>query len=108
MNRYYFIHRLTGPAVLLLLGVIALLHQAGIASWDLFVPLLLILIGVLKLAERAMLASDPSAFSYPYQVPPQPYGPGATVNAATEPGAEPGAQFGSGAGTEDGNEGGPQ
>ena len=43
MNRYYFIRRLTGPAVLLLLGVIALLHQAGIASWDLFVPLLLII-----------------------------------------------------------------
>jgi hypothetical protein len=105
MNRYFFIHRLTGPAVLLLLGVIALLHQAGIASWDLFVPLLLILIGVLKLVERALLASDPSAFSYPYQVPPQPYGPGATtVNAA----AEPGTQFGSGPGTENGNEGGTQ
>ena len=108
MNRYYFIHRLTGPAVLLLLGVLALLHQAGFASWDLFVPLLLILIGVLKLAERAVLASEPPANSYPYQYPPQPYGPGGTINAAVEPGAQPGTQFGSGPGTESGNEGGTQ
>ena len=59
MNRYLLIHRLMGPAVLLLLGTIALLHQAHIASWNLFVPLLLILIGVIKLAERAALASQP-------------------------------------------------
>ena len=28
MNRYMLIHRLMGPAILLLLGIIALLHQA--------------------------------------------------------------------------------
>lgn len=66
MNRYILIHRLTGPAILLLIGVLALLHQADIISsfWHLFWPLLLILIGVIKLAERAALAGE----GYP-QVP---------------------------------------
>ena len=53
MNRYLLIRRLYGPAFLLLTGVIALLHQADLASWKLFFPLFLILLGVLKLAERA-------------------------------------------------------
>ena len=58
MNRYILIRRLRGPAILLLLGVIALLHEAGLVEfWSLFFPLLLILIGVLKLAERAALAA---------------------------------------------------
>lgn len=62
MNRYILIRRLKGPAILLLIGTIALLHQADLVSWNLFVPLLLILIGVLLLAERAALATieDPS------------------------------------------------
>jgi hypothetical protein len=59
MNRYFMIRRLTGPSILLLLGIIALLHQAGLVHWDLFVPLLLILLGVLKLAEHAVLAAEP-------------------------------------------------
>jgi hypothetical protein len=63
MNRYILIRRLMGPAILLLIGVLALLHQAGIIDrwWSLFWPLLLILVGVLKLAERAALASEPYA-----------------------------------------------
>jgi len=56
MNRYIFLHRLTGPAILLLLGVVALLSQAHVVHFGIFVPLVLILIGVLKLAERAVLA----------------------------------------------------
>jgi len=56
MNRYILIRRLTGPSVLLLLGTVALLHEAHLVSWGVFVPLLLILIGLLKLAERAALA----------------------------------------------------
>jgi hypothetical protein len=61
MNRYILIRRLMGPAILLLIGVLALLHQADIIEsfWHLFWPLLLILVGVLKLAERAALASEP-------------------------------------------------
>lgn len=57
MNRYILIRRLTGPCVLLLLGVVALLHQADLVSWNIFIPLLFILIGLLKLAQRAALAA---------------------------------------------------
>lgn len=69
MNRYMLIHRLMGPAILLLLGIIALLNQAHLASWNLFVPLLLILIGMIKLAERFALSSAP----YPQQYPGGPH-----------------------------------
>ncbi len=60
MNRYILIRRLRGPAILLLIGVLALLHTSGLihSFWHLFWPLLLILIGVLLLAERAALAAD--------------------------------------------------
>ncbi len=69
MNRYLFIRRLMGPAILLLIGVLALLHQAGMVRfWPLFWPLLLILVGVIKLAERAALAADG-----PPQYPVNPY-----------------------------------
>lgn len=57
MNRYILIRRLMGPSVLLLLGTVALLHEAHLVHWSIFVPLLLILIGLLKLAERAALAA---------------------------------------------------
>ena len=67
MNRYILIRRLRGPAILLLLGTILLMHQAGMVEfWSLFFPLLLILIGVLKLAERAALAAAGDEVAYPY------------------------------------------
>jgi hypothetical protein len=93
MNRYILIRRLTGPSVLLLLGTVALLHEAHLAHWGLFVPLLLILIGVLKLAERAALAAAgdepqfPSAYPGAYPGAPSTY-PGA--GAAPIP-AQPGS-----------------
>jgi hypothetical protein len=67
MNRYFLIRRLRWPAVLMLLGVIALLHQLGAIEhfWHLFIPLLLILIGVLMLAERAILAAEGGFPPYP-------------------------------------------
>lgn len=85
MNRYILIRRLTGPAVLLLIGVLALLAQADVIRfWPLFWPLLLILIGVLKLAERAALSAEgypPPYAGVPYQgYPNQPY-PGAPAQA---------------------------
>jgi hypothetical protein len=59
---------LYGPAFLLLVGVNALLNQAGILHWGQSWPFYLILIGVLKLAERAALAAD----GYPqWPTPPQ-------------------------------------
>jgi hypothetical protein len=73
MNRYMIISRLRWPSLLLLTGIIALLHQAGVMRWGHAWPLYLILLGVLALAERAALASDPSAANYPY---PGGYNPG--------------------------------
>ena len=82
MNRYMLIRRLRGPAFLLLLGIIALLHQTGVVDhfWHLFWPLALILWGVLLLAERAALEmegypqvyQDPSYPGSPYPPGPQP------------------------------------
>ncbi|HKN19895.1 MAG TPA: DUF5668 domain-containing protein [Terracidiphilus sp.] len=60
MSRYILIRRLRGPAILLLIGTLALLHQMGAIPyfWRLFWPLLLITLGLLMLAERAALASE--------------------------------------------------
>ncbi len=87
MNRYILIRRLRGPAILLLLGILALLDEAGVIDhfWNLFWPLLLIMIGVMLLAERAALAIDGYG---PY--PCAPYGSGAGPNPAQPP-AAPGA-----------------
>ena len=84
MSRYILIRRLRGPAFLLLIGVIALLHQTGLIyhGFRLFWPLALILWGVLLLAERAALEME----GYP-----DPYGgnsyPGGQVPGAPQPGA---------------------
>ena len=61
MNRYILIRRLRGPAILLLIGGIALLASDRTSFdhfWGRFWPLLLILLGVLMLAERAALAAE--------------------------------------------------
>jgi len=101
MNRYIMIHRLRGPAVLLLIGVLALLHQMGAIShfWRLFWPLLFILIGVLLLAERAALAAE----GYPifdgwfwHGAAQNPAYPG-TTNAAAGQTAQPLTENGGGA-----------
>ena len=106
MNKYILIRRLTGPSILLLLGVVALLHEADLVSWNIFFPLLLILLGVLKLAQRAALAvagdepvypqgyqgypGYPGAYPGPYQTGYQ----GAPYGAAPATGAQPPAQTG--------------
>jgi hypothetical protein len=100
MNRYILIRRLRGPAILLLAGVVALLHEADLVHfWGLFLPLLLILIGVLKLAERASLAAAGDEALYPggypgaYPGAPNPYAGGGNPPAAATPQAQsqPGA-----------------
>jgi hypothetical protein len=95
MNRYILIRRLRGPAILLLAGVVALLHEADLVHfWGLFLPLLLILIGVLKLAERAALAAAGDGAFYPggYPGAPTPYAAG--VNPATAGAPQAQAQTG--------------
>ncbi|HEY3987872.1 MAG TPA: hypothetical protein VGM02_01145 [Acidobacteriaceae bacterium] len=65
-ERWLLIRRLRWPAVLLMFGVTALLHEWHILSFGQSWPLYLVLIGVLALAERAAFtAPDPS------QMPPQ-------------------------------------
>jgi hypothetical protein len=60
MSRYIMIRRLRGPAILLLIGTLALLHQMGVIPYfgRLLWPLLLILLGVLLLAERIALETE--------------------------------------------------
>ena len=92
MNRYILIRRLRGPAILLLLGTILLMHEAGLVEfWSLFFPLLLILIGVLKLAERAALAA--AGDETPYPGSPYPYGAAATPGAAGAVQPQPGTSI---------------
>jgi hypothetical protein len=64
MSRYLLIHRLRLPAVLLLTGALALLHQFGVVPyfWRLYFPLLMILLGLLLLAERAALAVESETY----------------------------------------------
>ncbi len=71
MNQYYLIRRLRGPAILLLIGTLALLHTAGVLQrpWHLFWPLLLIMLGVLLLAERAALAAEGGDPIWPFSHP---------------------------------------
>ena len=87
MNRYILIRRLRGPAILVLAGVIALLHEAGLVEfWSLFFPLLLITIGVLKLAERAALAA---AGDNAYPGAPYPYGAAPVAGVPQAPASTP-------------------
>ena len=90
MNRYMMIRRLRGPAFLLLVGLIALLHQMDILRWGHAWPLFLILAGVLLLAERAALAGEDYAPPYPGGgvVPPVPTqsGTGTTGASTANPG----------------------
>jgi hypothetical protein len=88
MNRYILIRRLRGPAVLLLIGVMALLSQANILGWGQSWPLILILLGLLLLAERAALAAAdyPPPPGGPWQNAAQGAGQGSNMGAQPTPG----------------------
>jgi hypothetical protein len=58
MNRYFQIRRLRGAAFLILVGVLALLNQEHILTWDQSWPFFLILAGILMLLERAAWTAD--------------------------------------------------
>lgn len=88
MNQYIMIRRLRWPAVLLLAGTIALLHEMGlIDSFSRFFwPLVLILWGVLLLAERAVMAAWGGYPPPPYpgqQYPGQPIPPAPDYRASS-------------------------
>jgi Domain of unknown function (DUF5668) len=81
MNSYLWIHRIKGPAMLVVFGITALLDEWDIISYHRSWPLYLIVLGVLQLAERAawsQLQADQQAQpygavpgQYPGQVPGQ-------------------------------------
>jgi hypothetical protein len=58
MNRWYQLRRMRGAMWLILIGVLALLNEWRILSWDKSWPLFLIVPGVLMLAERAAWTAD--------------------------------------------------
>jgi len=92
MNRYLLVRRLRGPAFLLLLGILALLHQTGVVDhfWHWFWPLALILWGVLLLAERAALEMEGYPQVYPdASYPGAPYPAGPYPGTGTGPGTGP-------------------
>ncbi len=90
MNRYILIRRLRGPALLLLIGLIALLHSTGVihSFWHWFWPFLFILLGLLMLAERAALSTEEGYPGWPYGGPPNanPMNPGAGTGTPSYPG----------------------
>jgi hypothetical protein len=105
MSSYIMIRRLRGPAILLLIGGLALLDHLEVIHhfWGWFVPLLLIMLGVFMLAERAALAAEggyppgpccgqpypgqpyPGAYpgTYPGSAPPPPTDQGSTTASAS-------------------------
>jgi hypothetical protein len=80
MNRYIFLQRIQGPAMLLTFGFCALLDQWDILNFGRSWPLYLIVLGVIKLAQRAALATaepPPGYGGYGYQ----PVGPASTPSS---------------------------
>ena len=88
MNQWYQIRRLRLPAMLILVGILALLDQWRIISFGKSWPLFLILSGILAFAERAAWSADTAAqqqatyqqynqTNQPYGVPPPPVAQGA-------------------------------
>ena len=63
-----FVQAVRGPILLMTLGVLFAVQQAGVLAFSRTWPLVLIVIGVTKLIERAV--SSPQSF-----VPPPPGGP---------------------------------
>ena len=66
MNPYMFIHRIKGPAMLLVFGITALLNEWDILSFGRSWPLYLIVLGVLQLAERAAWSQYQQQYVAPY------------------------------------------
>jgi hypothetical protein len=66
MNSYLWIHRIKGPAMLLVFGITALLDEWDIISYSHSWPLYLIAFGILQLAERAAWAQAQQAMQADY------------------------------------------
>ena len=89
MNSWYQIRRLRGPAILILIGVLALLDQWHILSFGKSWPLWLIFAGLMSFAERAAWAADRSAQAQ--QPPMQPGAQASNAWTQTPPPVPPGS-----------------
>lgn len=78
-KRALYIQSIRGPVLLITIGVLFSVHQAGILSFGRTWPLLFIVIGLMKLLERAFAPANPwqepsqnaAAYQYgPYATPP--------------------------------------
>jgi Domain of unknown function (DUF5668) len=107
MMSWLLIRRLRGPAVLLLVGVTALLNQWDILSFGRSWPLYLILFGLFSLAERAALSQaqmdgfdpitgQPRSEAAMYATPGAPYPPPGTSIVPQPPSTPLGPDSGAG------------
>ena len=84
MTQWLLIRRLRGPAFLLLLGIMAMLHEWTDFGFSRSWPLFLILAGLLALAERAALSQADMDGIDPYTGQPRPTGaPGSPFDGGT-------------------------
>ena len=84
-----YVQAIRGPLVLITLGALFAMHQAGVISFGRTWPLIIIVVGLVKLAERLLIqpgyqavyppaAYTPGAYApgtYPPQPPPPPGAP---------------------------------
>jgi hypothetical protein len=67
-NRFaLFVQALRGPVLLITLGVLFAIHQAGVISFAQTWPLILIMIGLMKLLERLVARPGPVPPGGPYR-----------------------------------------
>jgi hypothetical protein len=60
-----FAQAIRGPILLIAVGVLFALHQAGVLSFKASWPLLVIIVGVMKLLERLYVPQPPPPFGGP-------------------------------------------
>jgi hypothetical protein len=65
-----FAQAIRGPILLITLGVLFAVHQAGIISFARTWPLIIIVIGLMKLIERMFTQSPTQQFPAPPPAPP--------------------------------------
>ena len=73
-RQYLLAQAVRGPILLITIGILFAMHQAGFVSFARTWPLILIVLGVMKLIER-MVAPPvppyvPPPYSQPYSAPP--------------------------------------
>jgi hypothetical protein len=101
-RRSVFLQSIRGPVLLITLGVLFAIHQAGILSFSRTWPLLIIVIGIMKLLERssgpvpALPGEYPGRGGYPPHgayPPPAAYPPPQQPPAQNPPSTPPGGDL---------------